>query len=134
MLDHLSISVNNYQESRDFYDETLKILGVECLMSFESPESQVAGYGENDKPSFWIGVDSSVCMDEEVGKARGFHVAFSAPSVAAVQDWHKKCLDLGGADNGAPGPRPEYHPGYYGAYIIDPNGWRIEVVFHGYKP
>ena len=53
--------------------------------------------------------------------------------VEAVQQWYAKCLELGGKDNGAPGPRPEYHPGYFGAFIIDPNGWRIEACFHQYQ-
>jgi len=52
---------------------------------------------------------------------------FVAPNIEAIHQWYAKCLELGGIDNGAPGPRPEYHPGYYGAFIVDPNGWRIEI-------
>ena len=75
-----------------------------------------------------MGLDS-----EDVGKARGVHMAFSAPNAEAVAEWYDKALKLGGKDNGAPGVRPEYHPGYFGAFIIDPSGWRIEACFHGYK-
>lgn len=84
---------------------------------------------------FWVGAeDVPAKAEEQVGKARGVHIAFRAPSVAAVEAWYKKCLELGGVDNGAPGPRPHYHPGYYGAFIVDPNGWRIEACFHQYQP
>lgn len=134
MVDHISLSVKNYEASLRFYDETLVVLGYQRLMNIDIPEKQkqAAGYGRNGKPSFWIspmGRD-----DEEIGKARGFHVAFLAPNVKAVHDWYDTCLKLGGTDNGAPGPRVHYHPGYYGAFIIDPNGWRIEAVLHDYQP
>lgn len=133
MLDHISFSVNDYQESLSFYDETLKILGYDRLMNFDLGEQKVVGYGEGHKPSFWIGVGNPGQESESVGKAKGLHVAFKASSVEAIQTWYKKCLELGGTDNGAPGPRPEYHPGYYGAFIVDPNGWRIEACLHHYK-
>jgi catechol 2,3-dioxygenase-like lactoylglutathione lyase family enzyme len=133
MLDHISFSVNNYEESQSFYDDTLEILGYTRLMTFDTDEHKVAGYGRDQKPSFWIGSESKPNANEAVGKARGFHVAFLAPSVEAITKWHSRCLELGGQDNGAPGLRPEYYPGYYGAFIIDPNGWRIEAVLHDYQ-
>ena len=132
MLDHISYSVNNYKQSLDFYDKTLSHLGIERIMTFENAEQNVAGYGVNGKPFFWIGGDVHPNLQENVGNARGFHVAFAAPSAQAINDWYHKCLELGGKDNGAPGPRPEYHPGYYAAFIIDPSGWRIEAVMHSY--
>ena len=133
MLDHISISVNNFAESAKFYGESLALLGIERLMTFDTDEQQVAGYGSNEKPYFWIGQDAKPNQEEFVGKARGMHIAFLAPDVESINAWHKKCIELGGADNGKPGPRPEYHPGYYGAFIIDPNGWRLEAAFHHYK-
>lgn len=133
MLDHLSFSVSDYAESVAFYDATLKILGFGRLMTFETQEHQVAGYGAAGKPFFWIGKETSVASSERIGQARGFHVAFRAPHVDAIKAWYAKCLELGGKDNGPPGPRPEYHPGYYAAFIIDPNGWRIEAVLHDYR-
>ena len=132
MLDHFSLSVKDYDQSLKFYDQSLAILGYERLMSFDTPDDKVAGYGKDMKPYFWI--SSSGREDEDIGCARGVHCAFLAPNAKAVQDWYKKCLELGGKDNGAPGVRPEYHPGYYGAFIVDPNGWRIEACFHGYSP
>ena len=138
MLDHLSLSVNDFEQSIKFYDETLHLLGIERVMTFDSEDGKAAGYGSAGyasagKPSFWISLDTILNQQESVGKARGFHVAFRAPSVESIQQWYTKCLELGGRDNGVPGPRPEYHPGYYAAFIIDPNGWRIEAVLHNYK-
>lgn len=133
MLDHVSISVSDYEKSLNFYDQTLEILGYQRNMTIDIPEKniQTAGYGSGDKPSFWISPMGN--REEDVGRARGMHIAFLAPSVVAVDAWHTKCLELGAKDNGAPGPRPYYHPGYYGAFIIDPNGWRIEAVFHQFN-
>ena len=136
MIDHISFAVKNYKESRDFYDKTLAILGYECLMDFDDEEHQVAGYGKNGKPSFWIGTKKNpteLDKHEQVGQAAGFHVGFAASNVESVHKWYEKCLEIGGKDNGAPGPRPKYHPGYYGAFIVDPNGWRIEACFQNYQ-
>lgn len=132
MLDHFSLSVKDYDQSLKFYDQTLAVLGYERLMSFDMPDGRIAGYGKDKKPYFWM--SSGGCENEDIGRARGVHCAFLAPSIQAVQNWYAKSLELGGQDNGAPGVRPEYHPGYYGAFIIDPNGWRIEACFHGGQP
>ncbi len=136
MIDHISFAVNNFEQSRGFYDKTLAILGYERLMAFDDEDCQVAGYGKNGKPSFWIGVKKQLSEKdkrEQVGQAAGFHVGFVAPDIQSVHQWYEKCLELGCKDNGAPGPRPEYHPGYYGGFIIDPNGWRIEACFQNYQ-
>jgi len=133
MFDHISFSVNDFSQSQNFYDETLKILGIERLMTFDTEEGQVAGYGVNDKPSFWIGADHKPNLQENVGNARGFHIAFLAPNVESIKNWYQKCLELGAKDNGTPGSRPEYHPGYYAAFVTDPNGWRLEAVLHNYQ-
>lgn len=132
MLDHISFSVTHYASSIKFYDETFKCLGIERLMIFETEEHHVAGYGSNGKPFFWIGEEATPNLEEFVGKARGFHIAFHAPTVDAIHAWYQKCLELGAIDNGAPGPRPEYHPGYYAAFVIDSNGYRLEAVLHDY--
>lgn len=133
MLDHVSISVENYEQSLIFYDKTLATLGYTRNMTIDIPEHQVwtAGYGQGYKPSFWISPMGD--RDEHIGRARGMHIAFLAPDKKSVHAWYDMCLSLGGTDNGAPGPRPHYHPGYYGAFIIDPNGWRIEAVFHDFS-
>lgn len=132
MLDHFSVSVKDYPANLTFYDETLKLLGYKRVMTIDidtpSKKIQCAGYGEGEKPSFWISPMGE--ESEDIGRARGVHLAFKANSTQDVDAWYKKCLELGGKDNGAPGPRPHYHPGYYGGFIIDPNGWRIEAVCH----
>ncbi len=131
MIDHTSFSVLDYPKSLNFYDQTLALLGYERVFTLDFDHVKTAGYGMGGKPSFWISPMGN--SEEEVGKARGVHVAFLAHTIDEVNKWHAKCLELGGMDNGKPGPRPEYHPGYYGAFIIDPNGWRIEACLHDYK-
>lgn len=133
MLDHTSFDVKNFVESQKFYDETFATLGYARLMNYETEDMQVSGYGQNGKPSFWIGGWKDYKGVEEIGKARGFHVAFLAPHKEAVDAWYAKCIELGGTCNGKPGPRPEYHPGFYGAFIIDLNGWRIEAAIHHFE-
>lgn len=136
MIDHISFAVNNFEESRDFYDKTLAVLGYERLMNFDADDCQVAGYGKNGKPAFWIGRKNQLTAQdkqEQVGMAAGLHVGFMAQDVESVHKWYEACLVNGGKDNGKPGPRLEYHPGYYGAFIIDPNGWRIEACFQSYQ-
>ena len=95
MLDHISFSVNDYIHSIKFYDETLKILGIERLMTFETKEHNVAGYGIDGKPYFWIASDATTDNQEFIGKSKGFHVAFQAPDIEAIKSWHQKCLELG---------------------------------------
>jgi catechol 2,3-dioxygenase-like lactoylglutathione lyase family enzyme len=133
MIDHTSIAVRDYPKSLAFYDATLSTLGYERLITIDISEVKLAGYGTatRPRPSFWISPMGK--QEEEVGNARGVHMAFIAPSVSAVHEWYQTCLEYGGASNGEPGPRPEYHPGYYGSFVIDPNGWRIEACFHEYE-
>lgn len=131
MIHHVSFSVNNYEQSLRFYDETLKHLGYERVLQFDIPEGKVAGYGVGHQPYFWISDQGN--PNEDIGKAKGFHIGFLAPDVESVHAWYDACIKLGATDNGKPGVRPEYHPGYYGAFVIDPNGWRIEACFHQYK-
>ncbi len=133
MLDHVSFAVKNYEESCKFYDETLLILGYKREATLEFPGGRVAGYGNGGvRPCLWIADGGR--EDETIGTAQGLHFAFVAPSAAAVDQWYAACLKLGGKDNGAPGTRPHYHPNYYGAFVIDPNGWRIEACFHHHQP
>lgn len=132
MIDHISVPVKNFEESRDFYDKTLAVLGFERVLNFEDETQKWAGYGTNSMPSFEICFKKDI-RNKDIGEIAGLHFGFLAPTVEAVHQWYAKCLELGGTDNGAPGPRPEYHPGYYGAFIIDLNGWRIEACFQNYQ-
>lgn len=126
MIDHTSLSVSDWQKSVSFYDVTFQALGYERMMTFE--ELELAGYGRGKKPSFWISTQG--LKAEELGCARGMHIAFSADSREAVDAWYHAALSAGAMGNGAPGLR-EYHPNYYAAFVIDPDGWRIEACFHG---
>lgn len=132
MIDHISVPVKNFEQSRDFYDQTLALLGFERVLNFEDEIQQWAGYGTNGMPSFEICIKKGA-TNTDIGKTAGLHVGFVAPNIEAIHQWYAKSLELGGTDNGAPGPRSEYHPGYYGAFIIDPNGWRIEACFQHYQ-
>lgn len=124
MLDHVTLRVADFAASRKFYDSALAPLGIRPLYVIETSDDHSAGYGD-DRPFFWIGA-----MD--AAEARGAtHVAFAAPSRHDVEAFHAAALAAGGQDNGAPGLRRQYHPTYYGAFVLDPDGNNIEAVHHG---
>lgn len=126
MLDHIGFSTADFDRAKAFYDKALAPLGIRCLMEIppemSGHEGAHAGFGK-DRPQFWIGV----------GKAHspGLHVAFAAPGRKAVDAFYKAALAAGGRDNGAPGLRPHYHPDYYGAFVLDPDGHNVEAVCYG---
>jgi len=127
MIDHISIGVTDFERARGFYDAALGALGYHRMMDF----GQAAGYGDRH-PSFWIGVPepSPDAPDGYSLLAPGGHVAFAAPDRAAVDAFHRAALAQGGRDNGGPGLRPHYHPDYYAAFVLDPDGNRLEAVCH----
>ncbi len=117
MLDHVTIGTGNLARAREFYDRALKPLGIERLF----PDGQTAwGYGVGDNAFFWIGARDAVMT--------GAHVAFAAPDHATVDAFYAAALAAGGRDNGAPSLRTHYHPDYYGAFVLDPDGHNIEAV------
>jgi catechol 2,3-dioxygenase-like lactoylglutathione lyase family enzyme len=132
MINHLSLAVSELARARAFYDAALAPLGCGVRLDL----GDAVGYGSeaSDDPggAFWIGLGGN--PDEPIGRARGFHIAFSAPTRAAVDAFHRAALAAGGQDNGAPGLRPHYHAHYYAAFVIDPDGWRIEAVCHRPEP
>jgi len=121
MLDHMGLNVSNYDRSREFYAQALAPLGLSLLME---PVARIGGFGRDGKPTFWI-------TDQRGPTTENVHVAFVAPDRATVDAFHDAALQAGGADNGAPGVREIYHPTYYGAYVLDPDGNNIEAVCHG---
>ena len=133
MIDHFSFAVKDFDKSSKFYDETLKILGYGRVkeLNLENGAKLIA-YGDKGSPFFWIS-NGGYIETEEIGNAKGLHLAFCGKSVEQINKWYEKCIELGGKDNGKPGPRKEYHPGYYGAFIIDPSGWRIEACMHMHR-
>jgi catechol 2,3-dioxygenase-like lactoylglutathione lyase family enzyme len=129
VIDHLSLGVTDLARSRAFYDAALKPLGYEIRYqhgdAYAYGPPQVPGEKEIGSHAFvfWIG------HEEQAQPANG-HVCFSAPSRAAVDAFHKAAVAAGGSDNGKPGLRPQYHPTYYAAFVLDPDGHRLEAVTH----
>lgn len=124
MLDHVGLSVSDYARSRAFYAKALAPLGYVPVMEVTREQSgsyEGTGFGANGRPYFWIGAG------EPGGPA---HVAFTAASRADVDRFHAAALAAGGRDNGPPGMRVHYHPGYYGAFVFDPDGNNVEAVCH----
>jgi catechol 2,3-dioxygenase-like lactoylglutathione lyase family enzyme len=124
MLDHIGITVSDFIVSKKFYSAALKPLGFELLMELSAEVTghvAVAGFGVAPKPEFWI---SAAAHNAPV------HVALRASSRAAVDEFYRAALAAGAKDNGAPGIRAHYHPHYYGAFVLDPDGHNIEAVCH----
>ncbi|HEX6012618.1 MAG TPA: VOC family protein [Geminicoccaceae bacterium] len=119
MIDHAGFGVRDYAASKAFYERALAPLGIALIME---PMGRAAGFGEPGKPFFWL----------EDGRApvTEVHVAFLAKDRATVDAFHAAGLEAGGTDNGAPGLREVYHPTYYGAYVLDPDGNNVEAVCH----
>jgi catechol 2,3-dioxygenase-like lactoylglutathione lyase family enzyme len=119
MIDHISIGVRDIARTKRFYDAVLEPLGYRCLS--EGPSS--LGYGR-DAVVFWIGaVSRPVPPDAD----SGLHVCFSAPAREGVDAFHAAALAAGGRDNGAPALRADYGSSYYAAFIVDPDGYRLEA-------
>ncbi|MDP9001555.1 MAG: VOC family protein [Myxococcota bacterium] len=127
-IDHVTLFVSDYARSKAFYENALAPLGIKPLMEF----GQACGFGHGAKPEFWIGTGpASFHKPEHTRLITPVHVAFAARNRAEVQAFHKAALAAGAADFGPPGLRPDYHPNYYGAFVLDPDGHDIEAVFHG---
>lgn len=125
MLDHVGVSVADYEISRAFYERALKPLGYTLI--WEVPREHtggigVGGFGVAPKPDFWI--DGAGKVSPKI------HLCFRAESRAAVDAFYKAAMAAGGRDNGGPGVRPHYHPNYYGAFVLDPDGYNVEAVCH----
>jgi len=119
MIDHVSIGVRDIARSKRFYGAALKPLGYACL----SESDGSLGYGEQ-AVALWIGkAENPVAADMK----SGLHFCFTAPNGKSVDKFHAAALAAGGSDNGKPGLRPDYGPGYYAAFVVDPDGYRIEA-------
>ena len=126
MIDHLGLQVSDLNKSKVFYQQALAPLGYALLIELSKEQTggfSGAGFGIAPKPDFWIG--------EGTPNQPPIQVAFRAEDRAIVDAFHQAALAAGGRDNGAPGLRPHYHPNYYGAFVLDPDGHNIEAVFHG---
>ncbi len=127
-LDHVSLTVGDYARSKAFYEKALAPLDITLIMEF----GQACGFGRNGKPEFWMGTGpASFQKPDHLRLITPTHVAFAAETRAQVEAFHAAALAAGGKDYGAPGVRAHYHPSYYGAFVLDPDGHDIEAVFHG---
>ena len=125
MIDHIGFPVSDYQRAKAFYTRALAPLGYSLIMEVtqdDRPGELAAGFGANDKADFWIGGEGAL--------NKPVHIAILAKDRATVDAFYKAALAAGGRDNGAPGIRAHYHPTYYGAFVLDPDGHNIEAVCH----
>jgi len=124
MIDHVGFAVADYENAKAFYLEALAPLGYVLVMEVTQSENDApaAGFGANNKPDFWIG--------GEGGLNHPVHIALTARDRPAVDAFYRAAIAAGGKDNGAPGLRPHYHPDYYAAFVLDPDGHNIEAVCH----
>jgi catechol 2,3-dioxygenase-like lactoylglutathione lyase family enzyme len=119
MINHISFGVRDIARTKRFYDATLKPLGYACLSEGEGS----LGYGR-EAVALWISaVDRPVPPDA----GSGLHVCFDAPTRQSVDAFHQAALSAGGRDNGPPGLRTDYGDNYYAAFVVDPDGYRIEA-------
>jgi catechol 2,3-dioxygenase-like lactoylglutathione lyase family enzyme len=118
MIDHIGIEVSDHARSKAFYAAALAPLGYAVVMEYEG----WCGLGREGKPDFWIHGSAKT--------APRLHVAFASPDRKTVDAFYLAALTAGARDNGAPGIRAHYHPNYYGAFVIDPDGHNIEAVCH----
>ena len=119
MFDHISLGVRDVARAKRFYDAALKPLGYTCLSEAEDS----LGYG-GEAVALWINHAQRPVPPDD---ASGLHVCFAAPTRNSVQAFHAAALAAGGRDNGKPGLRVDYGEHYYAAFVVDPDGYRIEA-------
>lgn len=132
MLDHISLRVSDYERSKTFYLAALKPLGYTLAMESASG----AGFRKDSIPEFWVKQGEPLGIAAQTGASElgcggpFVHVAFASRERAPVDAFYHAALAAGARDNGPPGVRPQYHPNYYGAFVLDPDGYNIEAVCH----
>lgn len=125
MIDHTGINVADLAFSKAFYLQALAPLGYTVKLELKNAVGFGEAGGSDPGGDFWISAGTPFTPRS--------HIAFHAASEAQVHAFHAAALQAGARDNGAPGLRPHYHPAYYAAFVIDPDGYNIEAVFHGPK-
>jgi catechol 2,3-dioxygenase-like lactoylglutathione lyase family enzyme len=119
MIAHTGLAVSDYRRSKEFYKQALAPLGYTNNMEY----GEAAGFNDGKNTDFWINESANVSKT---------HLAFEAQSQEQVKEFYTAALDAGGKDNGGPGYRPDYWPGYYAAFVYDPDGHNIEAVWYDY--
>ena len=124
MIDHVGFPVSDYARARSFYEKALAPLGYTLIMEVQENQfgAKAAGFGINGKPDFWIGGEGKL--------EKPLHVAILAKDRPSVDAFYKAALAASFKDNGAPGLRPQYHPNYYAAFVLDLDGHNVEAVCH----
>jgi catechol 2,3-dioxygenase-like lactoylglutathione lyase family enzyme len=125
VIDHMSIGVSDLARSREFYRRVLEPLGMKELAPW-SDDAREVPFGPEGIDDF------AISLEYPVGGQ--IHIAFAAESEDEVRAFHAAALEAGATDNGAPGPRHEYSDGYFGAFVLDPDGHNIEAVYHADEP
>jgi catechol 2,3-dioxygenase-like lactoylglutathione lyase family enzyme len=118
MFDHLGFAVRDLAATRTFYTAALAPLGIGVATEFPG----TVAFGRPGRPQLWF--------SEGASPPSGIHLAFTAANRAEVRAFYAAAMAAGATDNGAPGLRPHYHPNYYGAFVLDPNGHNVEAVCH----
>jgi catechol 2,3-dioxygenase-like lactoylglutathione lyase family enzyme len=125
MIDHTGVSVSDFHASKQFYMRALMPIGYTLIVEVPAEKTgngDAAGFGVPPKPDFWIGAG--------IANVPRIHIAFRVDSRVQVDAFYQAAIAAGGRDNGAPGLRAYYHPHYYGAFVLDPDGHNIEAVCH----
>ena len=124
MIDHVGFPVCDYARAKAFYEGALKPLGYVVVMEVQQDahDAKACGFGVGGKPDFWIGGEGKL--------NKPLHIAIAAKDRAAVDAFYNAAMAAGATDNGPPGIRAHYHPSYYGAFVLDPDGHNIEEVCH----
>ena len=125
MIDHTGLTVSDFRKSKAFYLRALAPIGYELIKEVPAAvtgNGDVAGFGKPPTPDFWIAGGRPNVLP--------VHVAFRVASRAIVDAFYRAAIAAGGRDNGPPGLRPHYHPNYYGAFVLDPDGHNVEAVCH----
>ena len=121
IISHISVGTNNFDHAVEFYDKVLATLGYKQIMKHPG----AVAYGK-EYPEFWV---QTPYNGEPATVGNGSHIGFIATTKEAVHAFHETALSEGGIDDGAPGPRPDYGDAYYGCFVRDPDGNKIEATY-----
>lgn len=122
MIDHIILTVNNLSHSVEFYNNAMKPLGISMIMDFKGKDghADLKGFGDSKAVYFWL--------KEGETKSNGVHVGFVGNDHSQVEAFHTSAVEAGATSMYAPRIFPEYYPGYFATWIIDPDGYEIELV------